>query len=146
MDRTARTSPYYAAWLVSAEADVVEAEQALRARDLAWLGRIAERSALRMHASAMAAEPAIIYWAPATLAAMETVRRLREPREPRDSRAGDQPIAAYFTIDAGPNVKVLCHAADAPAVAAALAETPGVQSTLVASPGPGAHVVSETAE
>jgi len=134
MDRTARTSPYYPAWLASAEADVVEAERALAARDLPWLGRITERSALRMHASAMAAEPAIIYWAPATLAALETVKRLRE---------GSAPCDAYATMDAGPNVKVLCHADVAERVAAALRDTPGVKTTLVASPGPGARVLNE---
>ena len=50
-----------------------------------------------MHASAMAADPAIIYWNAATLAAMRASARC--------ARAG---IAGFFTIDAGPHVKVLC--------------------------------------
>jgi diphosphomevalonate decarboxylase len=91
---------------------------------------VAERSALRMHASAMAADPPILYWNAATVAAMQAVRALR---------AGG--TAAFFTIDAGPHVKVLCAAGDAPAVAAALAAVPGVARTLVAAPGEGARVV-----
>lgn len=132
MDRTAATSPYYAAWVTSTERDLPEARAAVASRDLARLGAIAERSALRMHACAMAAEPAIIYWNPTTLAAMRAVLDLRV--------AGP---AAFFTIDAGPHVKVLCAAADAPAVEAALARVPGVEHTLVAAPGAGAQVIEE---
>ena len=65
------------------------------------LGAVAERSALRMHASALAAEPAILYWNPATLAAMARGAR-------RCARAASP---AFFTIDAGPHVKVLCAGA-----------------------------------
>jgi diphosphomevalonate decarboxylase len=133
MDRTAQTSPYYAAWIAGVPADLVEARAAIETRDLPRLGAVAERSALRMHASAMAADPGILYWNPATLAAIEAVRGLRA--------AG---TAAYFTIDAGPHVKVLCAAADAPAVEAALARAPGVLRTVVASPGPGARIVEAT--
>jgi diphosphomevalonate decarboxylase len=132
MDRTAQTSPYYAAWIASVPADLVEARAALAARDLDGLGRVAERSAMRMHASAMAAEPHILYWNAATVATMLTVKQLRA--------AG---CAAYFTMDAGPHVKVLCVSADAPRVKAALAASPGVLEALVLSPGPGAHVVHE---
>ena len=83
-----------------------------------------------MHASAMAADPAIIYWNPATLAAIARVRALRDARTP-----------AFFTIDAGPHVKVLCRAADAETVATALRAVPGVSDCLIAAPGPGARVV-----
>jgi diphosphomevalonate decarboxylase len=132
MELTARTSPYYAGWLQAVSQDLVAARAAVLARDLAGLGRVAERNALRMHACAMAADPPILYWNAATLAAMETVRRLRA--------AGTQ---AFFTIDAGPHVKVLCAACDAAAVEPALAATPGVLRTLVLAPGPGAEVLRE---
>jgi len=132
MRRTAQTSPYYGAWIASVETDLRDARAAIAERDLRRLGAVAERSALRMHASALAADPPILYWSPATIAAMDTVRQLR-------SRGVD----AFFTIDAGPHVKVLCQPAHAAAVEAALATTPGVLRTIVASPGPGARVVQE---
>jgi diphosphomevalonate decarboxylase len=132
MELTARTSPYYAAWLASVPGDVDEARQAVLARDLERLGLVAERSATRMHACALAADPHVLYWNPATLAAIATVKGLR-----------DQATSAYFTIDAGPHVKVLCAAADAEKVAAALAVTPGVVQVLTLAPGPGARIVSE---
>jgi diphosphomevalonate decarboxylase len=136
MKRTAQTSPFYPAWVAGVDADLVAARAAIAGRDLPGLGAVAERSALRMHASALAADPGILYWNPATVAAIARVRALRE---------GPSPIAAFFTIDAGPHVKVLCAAADAVAVAAALSAVPGVLRTLVAAPGPGARLV-ETAE
>lgn len=130
MSRTAATSPYYDAWVRSVDGDLAAARAAIAARDLNGLGAVAERSALRMHASAMAADPPILYWNAATLAAIATVRALRE-----------RGTAAFFTIDAGPHVKVLCAAADADAVAAALGGTAGVLRTLIAAPGPGARAL-----
>jgi diphosphomevalonate decarboxylase len=132
MDRTAATSPYYPAWIAATERDLPEARAAVAARDLHALGRVAERSSLRMHACALAADPPVMYWNGVTLDAMRAVLALRV--------AG---TAAYFTIDAGPHVKVLCAAADAPATEAALRAVPGVARTLVASPGPAAQVIEE---
>jgi len=130
MEHTARTSPYYAAWLAGVDIDLAAARVAIAARDLPALGVVAERSALRMHAAAMAADPAIIYWNPATLAALACVRALRE-----------RGLPVFFTIDAGPHVKALCRAAHADEVAVSLAAVPGVVKTLTAAPGPGARVV-----
>jgi diphosphomevalonate decarboxylase len=132
MTRTARTSPFYGAWLASVDRDLAAARAAIAKRDLAALGAVAERSALRMHATALAAEPPVIYWNPATLGAMACVRALRE---------GSPATPAFFTIDAGPHVKVLCAPEHANRVAAALAAVPGVLQTLIAAPGPGARIV-----
>jgi len=133
MERTARTSPYYRPWIDHVTRDLLDARAAIVEHDIARLGALAERNAMRMHASAMAADPPILFWTPATIAVMETVRGLR---------AGGLPV--HFTIDAGPHVKVLCDAADAPAVEAALAATTGVLRTLIASPGRGARILQET--
>ena len=132
MERTALTSPYYQGWLDSVPVDLVEARTALETRDLATLGAVAERSALRMHACALAAEPHILYWNPATVAAISTVKGLRASG-----------TSAFFTIDAGPHVKVLCQTADAPRVQAALAGTPGVMRVLLLAPGQGANILNE---
>lgn len=109
MQDTARTCPYYDRWVETAPADVQEGLRAVRARDLERLGRVMEWSTLKMHATMMTSEPSIRYWKPETIAAMQVVEELR---------AGG--TGAWYTMDAGPNVKVLCAAADAPAVQAAL--------------------------
>jgi diphosphomevalonate decarboxylase len=130
MDHTAATSPLYRAWIDLVPRDLAAAEAALAAGDLEALGAIAEANALAMHASAIAARPAVIYWQPATLAALAEVRALRA--------AGR---AAWATMDAGPHVKVLTTAADAAAVAAAVRAVPGVTEVSIAAAGGPAAVV-----
>lgn len=132
MDHTARTSPYYRAWVEGHAADLVAAQQAVARRDLAALGEIAERSCLGMHASALAARPGVIYWTGATVEGFHAVRALR--------RAG---VGAWFTNDAGPHVKALCAAADAPRVAAALGAVPGISRAIVCESGEGVRVVED---
>ena len=130
MAHTAQTSPLYRAWIELVPRDLAAAEAALAAGDLEALGQLAEANALAMHASAIAARPAVIYWQPATLAALAEVRALRA--------AGR---AAWATIDAGPHVKVLTTQGDAPAVAAALRSVPGATDVLIAAAGGPATVV-----
>lgn len=127
MVHTAQTSPLYPGWLASVPSDLAVARAAILDRDLATLGEVAERSALTMHASAMAARPGLIYFQPTTLALMQAVIELR--------RRG---IAAWFTIDAGPHVKVLTTPEHAAKLAEVLGAVPGVTSVLTSRPGPGA--------
>lgn len=130
MRHTAASSPYFAPFVAAAPNDLRQAMAAVRARDLAALGTVVERSALRMHASALAADPAVVYLRGATIEGLHALRSLRA-----------RGIAAYFTCDAGPHPKALTTARDADAVAAALSAVPGVLRTLVAAPGPAARLI-----
>jgi diphosphomevalonate decarboxylase len=132
MQRTRDTSPYYAGWLTAAPEVFERAKHAVLARDLEALGTAMEESALMMHASMFAARPAIVYFAPATLAAMAAVRAVRN--------AG---TLAYFTMDAGPHVKVLCRPEDEAEVTAALVAVPGVERVIPTGPGEGARILDE---
>ena len=122
MDHTAHTSPLYKAWIDLVPHDLAAAEGALAAGDLAALGAITEANALAMHASAIAARPAVIYWQPTTLALLAEVRALR-----------DRGLSAWATMDAGPHVKVLTSIEHADAVAAAL--RPIASDVIVSAPG-----------
>jgi diphosphomevalonate decarboxylase len=124
MEHCAATSPLYDAWLALVPRDLAAAEAALAAGDLAALGALAEANALAMHATALAARPAIVYWQPATLALLAEVRALRASGR-----------AAWATMDAGPHVKVLTTVEDAAAVGRALGATPGVTEVLVSEVG-----------
>ena len=129
--RRAAASPFYPAWVDGAEADLALARTAIAARDLPALGRVAEHSAFKMHAVGLGIEPPLLYWRSATVECIHRVWALRADG-----------AAAYVTIDAGPQVKVLCDAAGAEAVRAALTEVPGVERVLVCGPGSGATVVA----
>ena len=106
MQHTADTSPYYAPWVAAHPTDLAEAQAAIVGRDLARLGAVMERSTMRMHACMLAADPPLRYLRGETLATVAAVEGLRA--------AG---IGAWYTMDAGPHVKVLCAPADAPRIA-----------------------------
>jgi diphosphomevalonate decarboxylase len=132
MEHCAATSPLYAGWLACVPPDLVSAEAAIDAGDLDALGAVAEANALAMHAAAIASRPAIIYWQPATLAALAAVRALRAVGR-----------TAWATMDAGPHVKVLTDEASAPSVADALRAVHGVTDVLVSASGGPAQVFDE---
>jgi diphosphomevalonate decarboxylase len=108
-------SPYYRGWIDSHAADMDAARDAILRRDLRSLGQVAEHSCLKMHGLMLSNLPPALYWNPGTLAVLQTVRALR-----------DDGADAFFTIDAGPQVKVLCDLAQADAVGDALARVQGV--------------------
>jgi len=122
MERSRTTSPYYQAWVDTAEADVEEGTAAVLARDLKRLGTVMEQSTLKMHAAMHTAWPPLLYWQPGTVACLHAVHGLR-----------NRGIGAWATMDAGPQVKVLCTPDDAEAVAEAL--RPHAERVHVLSPG-----------
>jgi diphosphomevalonate decarboxylase len=132
MLHTQDTSPYYPAWRDAAPRAYAELRAALVEGELDKAGIVMEHSALSMHASMFAARPALIYFNAATLSAIAAVRELREAR-----------TFAYFTIDAGPHVKVLTLAEDVDRVSKRLAVLPGVSQVIASGSGDGAHLVEE---
>jgi diphosphomevalonate decarboxylase len=130
MGHTQDTSPYYSAWVEAAPAVYEEVARAVRAADFEALGPAVEHSALMMHASMLAARPALIYFAPATLRVMERVRAFRH--------SGGR---AYFTMDAGPHVKVLVEPSAAAQLELELAKLEGVTQVLRTAAGPDAYWV-----
>ena len=133
MQETRARSPYYGQWLSVAPTLLPGALQALEMRDIEKLGEAVRWSSGLMHAAILATRPPLLYWLPATVAVMRTCEELRK-----------KGIGAWETVDAGPQVKILCLEADAERVAAAARESaPGVQ-TLVCAVGPGlSHGLAE---
>lgn len=132
MERSAATAPYWDAWVASAPADLAAMRAAVRAGDLARVGELTEHSCFKMHGLMLATRPAILYWNEATVAVIHRVRALRA--------AGR---AAWVTMDAGPQVKVIAAPVDGEAVAAALEAVPGVRRVIRTALGPGARLVEE---
>jgi len=96
MERTTRTSPLYHAWPERAAADLATLRTAIRAVDFEAFGRTAESNALAMHATMLDSWPPVLYWHPRTVEVLHTVWQARA-----------EGIPCYFTMDAGPNVKLL---------------------------------------
>lgn len=96
MQQTVETCDLYQSWPQQAERDIQTIHQAILNKDFCTLGKTAEHNALSMHATMIATWPPIVYWQPESVAAMQVVWQLRE--------AG---IEVYFTMDAGPNLKLI---------------------------------------
>jgi diphosphomevalonate decarboxylase len=129
MNLTSETSPYYPAWLETTRRDLPRMKAAIEARDFTGLGELMEHSCLKMHGTMISARPGLIYWNAGTLETIETVKRLRQ-----------QGYEAYFTIDAGPQVKILCRNETEPVVLDALKECSHVVETISTGPGPAAYI------
>lgn len=135
MELTRKTSPYYAGWVDTSGEDLRRARDAVKSRDLSALGEVAEHSALKMHACTLAAQPGILYWRGGTVEAMHAVREMRS--------AGH---GAWFTVDAGPHVKVLCMPDDVDAIGERLRSIPGVTDVLVSNVGAPASLIDAAKE
>jgi len=94
---TANTSPFYRSWLRSHADDMIAAKEAIADNDFEKLADTSEHNCLKMHATMITSKPPVIYWQPATVAIMHEVRALRSAGTP-----------AFFTIDAGAQVKIVC--------------------------------------
>ena len=130
MQRTARTSDYYPAWLDAAERDFSVARQAVVAHDFSTLAEVSERNCLKMHGVMMSSSPGLIYWNGASVECMHTIRRLR-----------DSDVPVFFTVDAGPQVKAVCTPEHLAVVRDALRSVPGVSRVYESCLGPGVRIV-----
>lgn len=127
----AGTSVLQAARVASAAERFSAAKEAVLAKDLPALGTVIEEDAVMMHGVMMTSRPPLFYWLPATLAVIHAVRQWRT-----------EGIPVYFTIDAGPNVHLICERPHAERVESLARALPGVQKTMRSGVGGGAHVLS----
>ena len=130
MNHTAKTSPYYKAWIDSSGSDLSAVRSAIEQKDFEQLGQITEFSCLKMHGLSMAANPGLLYWNSLTVTLIHEIRRLRK-----------KGIPAYFTIDAGPQIKVICPPGYAQKIKKELRHIDGVKKVLATSLGSAARVI-----
>ena len=91
------TSTSFDEWIRQSEIDFENMKKYLSEGDFSKVGDLTEENALRMHETTKNANPPFTYLTEKSFEAMEYIRELRKQGE-----------KCYFTMDAGPNVKVLC--------------------------------------
>lgn len=123
MDRTSKESVYFDAWVKQSFKDINLMEKYVKDKDIRKVGLLAQENALRMHASLLAVN--MWYFEPETIRILNLVRELQKE------------IPVYFTMDAGPNVKLITTKAYEKTVLEALE----CVETVVSSSGPGAYVL-----
>ncbi len=132
MNRTEKSSPFYQSFVNNHRQDFLGALSALAAGSFAELGQIMEHSTLKMHASMWAARPSINYLQPASLALIDLVYRIREKHGP----------LVYFTMDAGPNVKLFCEEKDLLKLHELVLQSQLVDDSILSKAGMGAQVIA----
>lgn len=101
MRRSVATCEFYREWPGRVAKDLAALKAAIAEKNFAALGEIAEGNALAMHALMLATRPPILYALPETVSAMRKIWAMRQDGLP-----------IWFTMDAGPNVKLLFEAKD----------------------------------
>jgi diphosphomevalonate decarboxylase len=127
----AGTSPLQAARVADAPRRLDICRRAILKRDFESFANIVELDSDMMHAVMMTSAPGLFYWQPASVAIMSAVREWRKSGMP-----------VCYTVDAGPNIHVICPREQAGVVERRLRELPGVQDVLVAGVGGPARIVS----
>ncbi|WP_448098070.1 diphosphomevalonate decarboxylase [Luteibacter yeojuensis] len=130
--RRAPGSPYFARRQELLPARAERVWRAVGDRDFDRFAEAVEEEAIDLHLIAMSARPPCFYWQPATLAVLQAVRMLRGEK-----------ANVCATIDAGPNVHVLCLPAEVPRLSHVLSRVAGVHSIIVDRIGEGPRFVDE---
>src|SRR5215208_6182916 len=127
----APTSPLQAARVADAPRRLEICRHAILNCDFVSFASVVELDSDMMHSVMMTSTPALHYWKPASLDVMNKVRTWRA-----------EGIPVCYTVDAGPNVHVICLETEAQVVDRRLREITGVDDVLVARAGDGAKIVN----
>jgi len=126
----APTSPLQAARVADTPRRLEICRNAILNCDFNAFASIVELDSDIMHSVMMTSTPALHYWKPASLDVMNSVRAWRS-----------EGISVCYTVDAGPNVHVICPETEVHIVEKKLHEINGVKDVLVAHAGDGAKIV-----
>ena len=128
----ALTSPFYKQRQRILKKRVLEIKKSLLKKNFKKFGELLEEEAVELHMIAMTSKPPIFYWNKGTIEVMKKVRELRE-----------RGIQAYFTMDAGPNVHVICLEKDVRKINSTLKRIPEVLFTITNKPSIGTRLINK---
>ncbi|GAA6114754.1 diphosphomevalonate decarboxylase [Apilactobacillus apinorum] len=118
------TSPFYDSWIKQTNEDFETIQNAITNGDFSTLGQTAELNAMRMHSLTLSANPSYLYLNKDSLLVIEMVKELR-----------DKGIECYYTMDAGPNVKIICQKKNIKAIVDNLSNQFSQDQIKVSGPG-----------
>lgn len=125
-----KTSPYFEKRIKGIEKRTLSLKKALLKRDFKTFGELLEEEAVDLHVMAMTSHPAVFYWNSGTMSVMHKIFELRE-----------KGVSCYFTMDAGPNVHVICEGKNEKRIKKEIEKLPEVEKVIVNKPGKGARIV-----
>jgi diphosphomevalonate decarboxylase len=131
MKQSVANSPFYSAWRDTAEQDTQKMKELIKKKNFTEVGKLAEHNCLKMHATMMTTTPAIIYWNEKTVELMHAIMNWR-----------DEGLELYFTIDAGPQIKIICLAKNVAEITKRV-KALGVDQVMECKPGDNAKLINK---
>lgn len=128
----AKTSPYFELAVQEAELNIQRIQQAMKDGNWRAFGKVIEDECYRLHTICMTTNPNILYWRGITI---EVFQKLYEIRE--------KGIDAFFTVDAGPHVHVICRNKDVDLVKNEILKLSGIKTVIESGIGEKAQIVEE---
>lgn len=126
----AHTSPLQGSRLADVDARLGLCRQAILNKDFACLADVVELDSNMMHAVMMTSTPRLFYWQPETIAIMQAVHTWRQ-----------KGLEVCYTIDAGPNVHVICTQASSQKILDRLKQIDGVMKVISSGVGGPAYII-----
>lgn len=127
-----KTSPFWQDRVDGIPKKMIATKAALKEKNFRVLGEIIEEDCLNMHHVMQTQRPPVFYWNDVTKIIMDAVVGWRR-----------QGLAVYFTIDAGPNVHLICEGKDEREVTRRVRTMQGVEQVMVNKPARGAHLITD---
>lgn len=130
--KTAQTSPFFKQRMAHIEKKIEDCKLYIKEKNFSAFGKLMEEDALEMHAIMFTSHPPLLYWLPETILIIKKVLEWRK-----------EGIAAYFTINTGQNVHVICQKNDASKIEALLREIPCVMDVITNTPSRGSYEIED---
>ena len=128
----ARTSPLQKGRIEGAADRFRICREAICSRNFTKLAEITELESNLMHAVMITSTPPLFYWETASLQIMKEIPRWRS-----------EGLAAFYTLDAGPNVHVISNCTACDEIKNRLLQIPGVQEVICSPAGRGVRLLTE---
>ncbi len=128
--RIADSSPFQKVRVADTKRRLDICRKALLEKNFQVFAEILELDSNMMHSVMMTSAPPLYYWQPATLEIIAAVQSWRS-----------EGLPVCFTIDAGPNLHLICPAEASQAVKRKLGAFVNVKSILTCTPGGPAHLL-----
>lgn len=122
----ALSSPYYKQRQKELITRIKNVRESLLEKRFDIFGRLIEEEAVDLHLISMSSRPPVFYW---NKGSIEVIHELHEWRE-----AG---LKAYFTMDAGPNIHIICQSNDTARLDKKLKRLSEVLFTIINKPAKG---------
>jgi diphosphomevalonate decarboxylase len=129
----ANTSPYFETRIIEMQDRIKKVRQYIMDKNLKELGPLIEEESTSLHLIMMTSVPPIYYWGPGSIRIMQDCMRWRI----------EDGLFSYFTLDAGPNVHVICEKKNAEEVQRRLSNNEFVKWTIYNEPCEGTKLVND---